>query len=270
MTADLDRNVLAAEYIIGTLDDGERTRAEALMASDLAFGELVQYWEKRLGVLHGMVAPIEPPAEIWGKIAEQIGGMEQIAPIRLPELTPRPAPVQNDNVIALSRQIGRWRGLSGAFGALAACLAALLIVGKAAPNRFPSALRPKPQIVEVAKTEAPRFVAVLQKDAASPAFILTVDVATKSLTVRRVAAEQEQGKSYELWLVSGKYSGPRSLGVVGDQEFTAPPALASYDAETINGATYAVSLEPEGGSPTGVPTGPVLWTGNLVEAVPPH
>jgi len=29
-----------------------------------------------------------------------------------------------------------------------------------------------------------------------------------------------------------------------------------------------VSLEPAGGSPSGVPTGPVLFTGKIVESVP--
>jgi anti-sigma-K factor RskA len=56
--------------------------------------------------------------------------------------------------------------------------------------------------------------------------------------------------------------------LVGDQEFTVRPTLASYDPDTISRATYAVSLEPQGGSPTGAPSGPVLFTGNLVEAAP--
>jgi anti-sigma-K factor RskA len=128
--------------------------------------------------------------------------------------------------------------------------------------------------VEVVKTvEAPakapgRLVAVLQKDAAAPAFLLTVDPESRTFTMRRVAVEPEPGKSYELWLVSEKFSAPRSLGVVGGEEFTQRAGLAAYDAETINAATYAVSQEPEGGSPTGAPTGPVLFLGKLIEAVP--
>jgi anti-sigma-K factor RskA len=267
MTADIDRNILAAEYIIGTLDDGERGRAEAMIGIDGDFAKLVQYWERRLGALHGMVAPIEPPAEIWDKIAAKLGDAEQ-TPIRLPEIVAAPA-VSGDNVVDLSRRLGRWRVASAGLSAIAASFAALLIMGKVAPDRLPAALRPKPQIIEVAKNvETPRFVAVLQKDATSPAFILTVDVEHKNLTVRRVAA-QESGKSYELWLISDKYPAPRSLGVV-DHEFTQPRALASYDPDTINSATYAITLEPEGGSPSGSPSGPPLWTGNLVEAVPPR
>ena len=58
-------------------------------------------------------------------------------------------------------------------------------------------------------------------------------------------------------------------GVIGNEEFTQRPQLANYDAVTINRATYAVSLEPEGGSPTGAPTGPVLYSGKLLQVTPP-
>ena len=71
-------------------------------------------------------------------------------------------------------------------------------------------------------------------------------------TVRKVGATPEPGKSYELWLVSDKLQRPRSLGVIGGNDFTSRPALASYDTDTVNKATYAVTVEPEGGSPTGI------------------
>jgi anti-sigma-K factor RskA len=45
--------------------------------------------------------------------------------------------------------------------------------------------------------------------------------------------------------------------------------LESYDTDIVNEATYAVTIEPEGGSPTGVATGPIVFTGKLIEAVPP-
>ena len=67
--------------------------------------------------------------------------------------------------------------------------------------------------------------------------------------MRRVGAPPEPGKSYELWLVSDKLQRPRSLGVIGGNDFTTRPVLASYDADTVNKATYAVTVEPEGGSP---------------------
>ena len=142
------------------------------------------------------------------------------------------------------------------------------------PDLLPEGIRPKPrtQVVEV-QTPAPpaaaQYVALLQKDAGSPAFILTVDAATKNFTVRKVGAQPEAGKSFELWVVSDKLQRPRSLGVIGSSDFTARPVLSGYDSDLVNQATYAVSLEPEGGSPTGAPTGPIVYTGKLIETVPP-
>ena len=87
--------------------------------------------------------------------------------------------------------------------------------------------------------------------------------------MRKVGAQPEAGKSYELWIVSDKLQRPRSLGVIGNDDFTARPVLSGYDAEIVNQATYAVSIEPQGGSTTGAPTGPVVFAGKLIETVPP-
>jgi anti-sigma-K factor RskA len=110
---------------------------------------------------------------------------------------------------------------------------------------------------------------VLQKEGGSPAFILTVDGATKNFTVRKVGAAAEAGRSFELWLISDKLQRPRSLGVIGGSDFTAAPALSAYDADTINAATYAVTVEQAGGSPDGKPTSAPIYAGKLIETVPP-
>ena len=86
--------------------------------------------------------------------------------------------------------------------------------------------------------------------------------------MRKVSATAEAGKSYELWLISSRLGAPRSLGTVGDDEFTQRPLPGNYDVDTLRGATYAVSLEPAGGSKSGAPTGPVLFTGKAVESLP--
>jgi anti-sigma-K factor RskA len=110
---------------------------------------------------------------------------------------------------------------------------------------------------------------VLQKDGGSPAFILTVDGATRNFTVRKVGATAaEPGKSYELWLISDKLAQPRSLGVIGNGDFTAHPTLASYDTDMVKGATYAVTVEQQGGSPDGKPTSAPIYAGKLIETVP--
>ena len=109
---------------------------------------------------------------------------------------------------------------------------------------------------------------MLQREATAPAFILTVDVANRSLTIRRVSAPREPGRTYQLWLISNKFPEPRSLGLVGADDFTQVSDPILLDAATIGDATFAVSLEPDGGSPTGAPSN-VMFLGKPIESTPP-
>jgi anti-sigma-K factor RskA len=238
-----------------------------LIASDPAFAALVGQWERRLGELNALAGGVDPPLGVWDAIKAKLPELPQTAPLRLPEL---PAPTAH--VIDLTARLTRWRMAAAAAGTMAAVFALFIASSAIAPTILPDALRPKPRvIVQMSEGLAPppRFVAALQRDAAAPAFILTVDVAGRRLTLRRVSAEREPGKSYELWLVSNKFPAPRSLGVIGGGEFTQSGSLAPYDPATIIDATFAVSLEPEGGSPTGAPSN-VMFLGKLVESTPPQ
>jgi anti-sigma-K factor RskA len=281
-----DHIALAAEYALGTLDADERAQVETMMSVDKDFMAMVEAWEHKLGVLNQMVGSVEPRAEVWDKIKTAVGHAEPQVPLVLPDapLAPPPAAsevkeptavVDTSNVIRLSSQARRWRSVATFTTAIAAALVAMLAVGVYQPDLLPDAIRPKPwtQVVEV-KTPVPapsaQYVAVLQKEGGSPAFILTVDAATKNFTVRKLDAQPEPGKSFELWLISDKLPRPRSLGVIGGSDFTARPVLSSYDADTINTATYAVTIEQAGGSPDGNPHSAPVFTGKLVEAVPPR
>jgi anti-sigma-K factor RskA len=292
-----DHIALAAEYALGTLDAGERAQVETMMAVDTEFTAIVHAWEYRLGVLNQMVGSVEPRPIVWENIKAAIGhSTEQQAALVLPEAPPPPppeppgepvvvaepvvaeappAPVDNSNVIQLPDRAKRWRNVASVATALAAALIGMLAVQVYRPELLPEALRPKPRIqtVEV-KTPAPQpvpsaqYVALLQRDGGSPAFILTVDAATKNFTVRKVGADAEPGKSFELWLISDKLPQPRSLGVIGGSDFTARPVLADYDAGTINSALFAVTVEQAGGSPDGKPHSAPVFTGKLIETVP--
>jgi anti-sigma-K factor RskA len=230
-----------------------------------------------------MVGSVEPRAEVWDKIRTAIGISEPQAPLVLPqppppvvaEIVEPVAPVDNSNVIRLAARARRWRNVATVTSAIAASLVAMILVQIYQPDLLPDGIRPKPlkQLVEVKSSPAPaasaQYVAVLQKDGSSPAFILTVDGATKNFTVRKVGASAEPGKSFELWLISDKLQRPRSLGVIGSNNFTARPVLSSYDADTINDATFAVTVEQAGGSPDGKPTSAPIFAGKLIETVPP-
>jgi anti-sigma-K factor RskA len=285
-----DDIALAAEYALGTLDADERAQVETMMALDKDFVAVVQAWEFRLGALNQMVGAVEPRPELWERIKAAIGHSEPQAPIVLPEAPPvtaaaaepvatapaAPPFVDDFNVIRLTAQARRWRNVASAMTALAAALIAMLAVEVYRPDLLPGALRSKPrvQVVEVRTPQAApalsgQYVAILQGQAGAPAFILTIDGTTKNFTVRKVGASPEAGKSFELWLISDKLPRPRSLGVIGGSDFTARPVLSGYDQDVINSATYAVTVEQAGGSPDGVPHSTPIYTGKLIETVPP-
>jgi anti-sigma-K factor RskA len=281
-----DHIALAAEYALGTLDADERAQVETMMSVDKGFTAMVQAWEQKLGVLNQMVGSIEPRPEVWDKIRTAAGLSAPQEPLVLPQEAPPPPPiapeinrpavaVDDSNVIQLSAKVRRWRNIASLTTAIAAALVAMIAVQAYRPELLPEGLRPKPRIqvaevrIPAAPAPAAQYVAVLQKDGGSPAFILTVDGATKNFTVRKVGAAAESGKSFELWLISDKLQRPRSLGVIGGSDFTARPVLSAYDADTINAATYAVTVEQAGGSPDGKPTSAPVYAGKLIETVPP-
>jgi anti-sigma-K factor RskA len=231
---------LAGEYVLGTLDPAERARVASQRERDPELDAAITLWERRLSPLDETTAAVEPPADMLARIEAAIG----IAGSRQDRLA-------DAEMGTLARRLGFWRGATFATGGLAALLA-IALVWSSAPQREQSAT----------------FVAVLQRDPASPAFVIEVNFASKLLTVRRVSAEKKPGKSYELWMIHDKLGAPKSLGVVADQGFTIRSAPVNYDPALVESATYAVTLEPLGGSPTGAPSGAPLWTGKLVQTTP--
>ena len=342
-----DLDALAAEYVLGTLASDERANAEALIATDPGFGEIVRQWERRLGELNVMVEAVEPPPDLWEKIKSGVGsggvssqpGLVPGAPAAMstvlhdevetgpkaepgsgdlgligapaasllppegeaaseaeamPETKPQPTsepkssfgyPPQRQttakaersaDVVYLARRARRWRAVALLAGAIAAVLAALIVVSQVDASLIPVGGFRVPQLLARGPAPQPpapppggRLVAVLQQEPSAPAFLLTIDPAGKMLTVRRVAAKEQAGHSYEFWLIPSPAAKPVALGIMGTGEFTQQPLPADIDADAVRGATYAVSFEPEGGSKTGAPTGPILFTGKLVESAPP-
>lgn len=294
MIIDEEKEALAAEYVLGTLDEDERTEAQAMVAIDPAFAALIAAWERRLGELNVLVAPHEAPAPLWDKIKTQIAALpqgpdEKAAPPDEASSTPAPAATASvtpeaalaGEVEAVLAAKPKKRRLAPAVAVLmtlvAAGLGGLIVVREVRPDLLPQPLKPTPVIrtvevekrVEIPSPRPAQYVAVLQRDEFAPAFVLTFDLERHVVAVRAMHAERQEGRTYQLWLVSEKLAGPRSLGLIGSQEFTLRPALATFDTTTLNSATYVVSVEPEGGSPTGIPTGPVIYKGRLVQTTPP-
>ena len=289
MSMDEDKDGFAAEYVLGTLDAEERAQADALILVDAAFAASVARWERRLGELNVLVAPVEPPAPLWDRIKAGLAGTQQSGELHLPEVAEPAQPIRADapsaEIIQMRQRMQRSRGFSTITGLMAACLVGIVLVREYKPDVLPPELRPQRpmQVVErivekpvevvrevVREVPGPRpaqLVAVFQKDEQSPEFILTVDVEKRTLTVRTVAAQRQPDRDFQIWIQPRPDVPPESLGLVSTDEFTVRTTLAAYDPGVIGSATYGISLEPVGGSPTGRPTSPAIHA-KLVQATP--
>jgi anti-sigma-K factor RskA len=226
-----DMEELAAEFVLGTLPPAERQEAELRMAGDAEFASMVKAWERRLIPLALALEPVEAPPRIRGAVMKAIAG---------------DAP-NSETVVSWKRKASAWRWATLGVSAIAASLAAFIVVGN--PSGPPT---------------DQRYVAVLQAEGPGPAFLASIDLANGSISVRTMGAVAQPGKSYELWAVGGGRDKPQSLGVI-NASFRIPASkLGKIDPAVMNDTLFAVSLEPEGGSPTSQPTGPVMFTGKLV------
>ena len=223
--ADRDEiDALAGEYVLGTLDPEERRAVEARLGADRDFRAAVSAWERRLQPLADSLDDVAPPAATLARVLQRIDGA---------------AGSGGGNVVALHRSVRRWRIATMLAGAAAAALAGVVALDR---------IRPAPRS---------EFVAVLTAEGAPAAFVATVDVAKGTLSIRRVVEAPPPDKSFELWAVEPDQA-PKSLGIV--EQTSLKRVLDGVPANV----TLAISLEPKGGSPTGAPTGPVVYTGALV------
>jgi anti-sigma-K factor RskA len=236
MTISPDDDFAAAEYALGTLDPSERATLAARRLREPELDEAIRAWETRLAPLAEGAPEIEPPRDFLPEIEARIRGAAADAPA-------------NPAVLALRRSLARWRAAAIA----ASVIAGVLAIGFVAR--------------EMARQSVPReYVAILQRDAASPAIEVTVNLDTQELSVRPVAAQAPPGKSYELWIIDPKLGAPRSLGVIGEASRAA--SLSGYDPTVLQSATYAVTVEPPGGSPDGKPSGAPVFVGKLIPVGP--
>jgi anti-sigma-K factor RskA len=285
MSMDEDRDGFAAEYVLGTLDAEERAQADALMLVDQDFAAKVREWERRLGELNVLVAPIEPSAPVWDRIKAGLADAGQSGHLHLPEVA-APAMRQDGpsaEIIHMTHRMQRWRGANIITGMIAACLIGIVLVREYRPGVLPPELRPNRPVVvvekpvevvrevvrEVPAVQPAQFVAVFQKDERSPEFVLTVDIEKRTLMVRTVAAPRMPDRDYQIWIQPRPDMPPESLGLVSADEFTVRPTPASYDPAVMSSAMYGISLEPAGGSPTGRPTSPAMHA-KLLQVTPPQ
>jgi anti-sigma-K factor RskA len=217
---------LAREYVIGTLHGRARRRFARVLSSSLVARRAVASWERQLTPLAKSVRPVQPPSETLRRIQAAIGLRTAKAPA----------------------------AFSGPWAALAAALA-LVAIG------FGSLYFTQRPVVE-----QPTYVAVISDAATGPVWLMQAYAAAQSLRVTTVNPRPvPAGNSYELWMIpNGANAQPVSLGLIPGAGNAALGLNAAQLAVLANTSTLAVSLEPAGGSPTGLPTGPVIFTAPLL------
>jgi anti-sigma-K factor RskA len=223
-------DALAAQYALGTLSSAARRRLAAVAATDSAVAAAISDWEWRLAPLAVALPGIIPAPRVWEAIRRRL----QFGAGDVPGgASPR-----------WWASVSLWRGLALAGFALAFALGVTLLA--------PVGERPDQ-----------RIVVVLAGQDAKPALIATADRDGRYLTVKTVAPlTVPAGQSLELWaLPEGR--DPRSLGLVPASGIARVPLAAAAGIALQGTPALAISLEPAGGSPTGKPTGPVLYTGGI-------
>lgn len=236
---------LAAEYALGTLRGRARERFRRWMAKDAVVASVVAKWETRLAPMTAAVAPVRPHARVWRAIQERL----QTGQARAGGLW--------SNLVL-------WRSLGLAASGMAAAL--LVAIGLVAPRAPEPA--PAPVVLRAPSNEmGATYLAVLSDPKSrNPVLVVSAGRNSSDLWVKTLdPAIHVADKSLELWaLPPGR--APKSLGLVAPSEkMTALKLAAVADQSLAEAPVLAVSLEPKGGSPTGAPTGPVLFSGPCIK-----
>ncbi len=221
-----DAEDLAAQYVLGMLDTDGHAAAEKRMVHDRAFAHEVYRWQDRLLPLGRRVSPHPLPASILVRLLERIG------------TSPRRA-------MAWWQRAGLWQAVSA--------FSIVLAVGLAL--RAP---------IEAPVADAPRYLAVLNSPEGHEV-VWVVEVASgETLRLKPVGAMLAipGAKSLQFWTKPKGADRPTSLGLVKTGQALEVPrsSLPAVEREQL----FEVTLEPEYGSPTGRPTGPILAIGRMI------
>ncbi len=231
-----DDDLQADLYVLGLLHGAEQSEAERRMESDEAFAARVAAAAHRFAPLDDGAAPVPLPDGAWARLEERL-----TAPVEQQALA---SPSRSAGGSAANLNRAPWRLALG----LAAAL--LLTLGLAWPL-----LRGWPP----GGPAGAAAVAVLLDPNGAP-FALIEDFGNGEAAVTTLAPyEVPEGASLQAWTKWSEQVGPVSLGVL--DEFTSAPLGADELPRPVAGQLYEITLEQEGGSATGRPTGPILGVG---------
>ncbi|KTT47433.1 RNA polymerase subunit sigma-70 [Pseudomonas oryzihabitans] len=221
---------LAGEYVLGTLEAAERRQVERRLLTDASLRVAVARWEARLQPLAERVTPVEPGANLWPRIERSLGDADAKATIRRESLWQR---------------LALWQGLSAAGLAASLVLAVLLL------------MRPVP---------TPSYLVVLAAPSdRTPGWVIQTASAHDLQLIPLGRDAVPSGKTLQFWTKADAWQGPVSLGLVQPGRTLQVPLdrLPPLEANQL----FELTLEDQGGSPTGRPTGPIQFIGRAVKVL---
>lgn len=228
---DGDDETLAGEYALGIQDLALRKELEARIARDPEFAERVARWQADFSAIDDALPASAPPRELFARIEGRIFGVPTARPGRF---------------ASLWQSVGLWQGLA------AASLVAVLALGALLWQGSWSAQAPNALIAELSAVgDAPVDL------------VAHYDGGSGRMQLMAASLSADDARVMELWLIETADAAPVSLGVVGRDGEGVMVIEAPMRARLSEGAVLAVSLEPQGGSPTGQPTGPVIASGEV-------
>lgn len=221
-------DALAGPYVLGTLRGRARGRFARLCEHSAAARAAVQRWEDHFMPLLPALVPIAPSLQVWRQISRRI---------------------QNQTSPEAS-QPTRWRA-TGWRWALAGGLALSLMIG-----------------VSIRWLNPPlEAVATLGQDVTHPLWSVSRTLKTTALTLSALhPVQSDPQRAYELWALPRDGKPPVSLGLMPRTGSIERALSEPQRAALLSANKLAVSLEPVGGSPTGAPTGPVLYVAEVTIA----
>lgn len=250
-------DLLAGEYVLGVLDAEQRRDVQGRIERDPGFARLVTDWEHRLSPLVDTGSTTDVPTHLWPRIRTRLGW----SAVDTSRETVRPS---------LWQSAGFWRAATG-LAAAAAIVA--VVIGPfgmfqndqtAGPGPIAVEPTPIPPTQPVEDPTAPKPVTTLAHDDGSPGWLASVDRSKGTVLMVPVPAPADaDGRVPELWLIPPGGTA-KSLGIVSiDRSHTVKVPDTLRDA-LENGALLAITLEPVGGAPQGVATGPIIAKGAIV------
>lgn len=220
------QNALAAEYVLGTLTGAARRRFDKLLQDDAELRAAVHQWEQKLAPLHEAVPPRRPPAQVWQVIQRRLGLARESQTSR-----------------GWWHSLALWRTLAST-----ATLALVLVVSLQWLNPVPGN----------------EYLVVIQNSDKQASWLAKADPVSKQLLVQVVNPQTlAANKSFELWMLPAGDAAPVSLGLISATDDSRLILSETMLTALASAQGLAVSLEPAGGSPTGAPTGPVLYSGAI-------